>query len=241
MRHAFLIAILALAFAGCRSSGPGPACDPCAETEAQAYAPCAGQAAAASASAGQSAHQAPFVHDTVSPRAQVTIGRGTGATSSNSADTEHRAVSSGGAQNLALMNPATATAQATGGVSLAVSEAAKSVAAARRAYQMAVVDPTTSDARLSFLADEIVKAQEALNAASAAATPNVTHNYHMGGDNTIVGYSRAGNGEGPDSPEATKVLGEAAQSAFQRNEAKAAAFPAPAAQPDSPPAGPGGQ
>ena len=257
MRHALAILValcLGIILAGCRS-GPGSDCDTCATQEVSASTP-NGQAAAAAATGGQRANNAPFVEDTVSPRTNSSVARGAGAATTNSADSEHRAVSSGGAQNLALMNPAVASAQATGGVSLAVSEAAKSVAAARRAYQVAVMDPTTSDARLAFLADEIVRAQEALNAASAASTPNVTHNYNMGGDNTIVGYSRAGNGEGPDTPEATKVLGEAAKSAFTRNEAKAAAAankpvapggaspsssPAPASGdvPSAPPAGEG--
>ena len=167
---ATLVALALLA--GCRS-GPGSDCDTCATTEAAASAP-NGNAAAAAATGWQRANNAPFVEDTVSPRAHTTIARGAGNASSTSADTEHRAVSSGGAQNLALMNPATATASNEGGVSIAVQEASKNVAAARRAYQVAVMDPATSDARLTFLADEIVRAQEMLNAASASSRANIS-------------------------------------------------------------------
>ena len=235
MRYLTILVLCTLLLAGCQS-GPGADCDECSLNEVQAVAAPGGNAAAAGAVAGQRASNAPFVEDKVSPRTKVTVGRGGGDTYSGSADMEHRAVSSGGAQNLALMNPATASADASGGVSLSVQEAAKSVASARRVYEVAAMNPATSDGRLEFLADQIIAAQEKLNAATASSRSNVTNNYHMGGDNTIVGYSRAGNGEGPDTPEALEAMKAAAERVLP---GKPPVKTAPET-PDVPPAGPAG-
>ena len=232
MRLISILAIaLALALTGCRS-GPGSDCDTCATTEAAASAP-SGNAAAAAATGGQRANNAPFVEDTVSPRAHTTIARGAGAATSTSADTEHRAVSSGGAQNLALMNPAVAQANAGG--------KSASVAAAERVVNALLVKLQLDSAKGLPVEDTLAAltaAQERLASAEAGSRANITHNYNMGGDHTIVGYSRAGNGEGPDSPEATKVLGDAAQAAFRAKESKASSRDlgsAPADAPDAPP------
>ncbi len=170
--------------------------------------------AAAAAVAGQRAANAPWVEDKGVSRFKTTVGRGAGDTNSESSDFESRAVSSGGAQNLALMNPAVAQADSAGGVAPAVQEAAKTVEAYRTALRVASLDPSVPDSRLQFLADGLTKAQEALAAASASSRANVTHHYEMSGDNTIIGYSRAGNGEGPDNPEALKALGAGAQTAL---------------------------
>ena len=247
MRY-FTIVLIALALCGCvAQQGPGAACDECAVAEANPVGPGNNQAAAAAASGGQRSNNAPFAEDTARLSPQTTVGRGAGDTSATSSDTETREVASGGAQNIGLFNPATATASNEGGgVSVAVQEAAKNVAAARRAYQVAVMDPTTSDARLTFLADEIVRAQEMLNGASATSRTNVTNNYHMGGDNTLIGVSTSKTGK-QDSidPKVVQPLSEGA--AAIRAEAAKDAKVAPEASPSggssdlgSPPAAPEG-
>lgn len=234
MKHYLIVLALACALlAGC-TSGPGSDCDTCATNEAEAYAP-NGNAAAAAATGGQEASNAPFVKDTVSPRSAVTIARGAGSATSSSADMEHRAVSSGGAQNLALMNPATAQANAGG--------KSPSVAAAERVVNALLAQLTLQAARgedTTKTLESLAAAQERLATAEAGSRANITHNYNMGGDNTIVGYSRAGNGEGPDSPEALRTLDSAARATLERKAAAESAPAGPASSapdaPDAPPA-----
>lgn len=184
--------------------GPGTGCDTCAVAESKPVGT-GSQAAAAAATGGQQAHQAPFANDVARLAPKTAIGRGAGDVTTSSADMEHRPVASGGAQNLALLNPATAVASTGGGVSAAVQEAQKTVASWRAALSLAMTDQHVDMAKLEFISAKLSAASADLNAAEAAAAasrPNVTHNYGMGGDNTIVGYSRSGNGEGPDSPAA---------------------------------------
>ena len=193
-------------------STPGRDCDSCAKAEATAGPN--SQAAAAAADGGMKATNAPFSGEAgFAARTDTIVGRGGGATSQTTQDTETRETASGGAQNISVMgNPTDATAKNEGGgVSAAVQEAAKSVASARRAYSLAVMDPATTDARLEFLADQVTRAQEMLNSASASSKVSITNNYNQYGNPTLIGVStsKTGKQDGLD-PEATAALAGAA-------------------------------
>ena len=227
---ALAVALLSAALVGCAGTkGPGADCDDCAGTEANAVGPGA-QAAAASASGGQRSNQAPFSGEAgarIDP--QTTVGRGSGATTSSSNDMEHRATASGGAQNIALLNPATAQASTGGGgISAAVQEAQKTVASWRSALMLAMTDTPVDMAKLDFIKSSLLHAQADLNAATAAEStnrPNVTNNYTLGGGNTLVGYSRAGNGEDADSPEAMAALRDASARVLPSKDSKPSSAP----------------
>lgn len=170
------LCILALCAVGCAGTRQGPgANEACAEAETNPAGQ--GQAAAAAASGGQEANQAPFAEDTARLSPQTTIGRGQGATTSNSADSEKRHVASGGAQNLGVVVPALANASNLGGVSPAISEAAKTAAATRGAWACASQDPSVPTEKLLVMYQAMKDAQEALNAAqSTASVTHVTNN-----------------------------------------------------------------
>lgn len=231
-----LLFFAALLSAGC-SSGPSNR-DSCMPVEATANAPAGGNAASAAAKGGTEATAAPFsgvAGFRTDPA--TTIGRGSGDTSSASEDSEHLETASGAAMNIALLNPTSATATAGGGTSAAVQEAAKSVSSARRAYAMACMDPGTTDARLEFLADQVTKAQEILNTASASSRANYHYTYNMGGDNTMIGVGTAktGTGEGLD-PKVVSTMVDGAEKLNAHRSLEDA--PADAESPEEAPAGP---
>ena len=227
MRYMAIGAILALALAisACASKGPGLDCDPCAQAEVAL--PDGGTGAAAAASGGQEAYNAPFAEDRFRVTPSTNVARGQGAALQASADTERREVASGAAQNVAINVPATANAQASsGGTTLAEQSAERDVASARRSYEMAVCDRSTPDARLAFLAEEWKKAREALSAATAAGRQNITVHYHQDHQkNMLFGISTTKVRAEDTSPEVFTALaakGEAtANSVFSEYEAEA--------------------
>lgn len=237
MRRIVFAMLAAFTLLGC-SSGPGAECDPCATAEAKPVGDGA-QAAAASAAGGQRASQAPFSGEAgarMDP--MTTVGRGAGDTTASSADMERRSTASGGAQNIALLNPATASASTGGGgISAAVQEAQKTVASWRSALMLAMTETPVDMAKLDFIKASLLHAQSDLNAATAAESsnrPSVTHNYHMDGDNTLVGYSRAGNGEEPDSPQAMETLRDASRSVLRKDASASDEAPSKSAVPPTP-------
>lgn len=252
--------------AGCASSpGPGPVCDECAKAEANPVGP-GSSAAAASAAGGQRAHNAPFAEDTARLAPQTTVGRGTGSTESTQANSERREVASGGAQNIALMNPTSAEAvagAAGGGVPPSVSEAKLTVAQWRGQLALVLTEMPYDPAKAEFVRTNLFAAQAALNEAEAAwtaARPNVSNTYSMGGDNTMIGVSTSKTGEAHEAidPEAARQISEAsariraevtarraaeAQARAKVDAARLGAFPEPTpapAGPESSPASPGG-
>ena len=211
----YMILVCAFVLAGC-ATGPADDCDVCASAEADAAAMDSGvaQASAATASGGQRASNAPFSgEDGFRNDASNTMNRGAGDNVSHrDANTEVRKTSSGGAQNIALLNPAVASASnenSGGGTSPAIQEATKNVATWRSALTLAFAKG--DEAAQKVATDNLNKAMETLaNLEASAATnrPNVTHNYHMGGDNTLFGISVAGDKE--LTPEIWKSTTEAA-------------------------------
>lgn len=205
--------VAALLLTGCLTPRPGPGadCDPCAQAEATPVG-AGSSAAAAAASGGQRANQAPFAEDTARLAPQTTIGRGQGATTSSSQDSESRHVASGGAQNLGVVLPTEANAATLGGVSPAVQEAAMTVKAARDAYQMAACSPTTTTERLRFLAEQLSSAQAALNAAQAGSQVQyVTNNNFQGSRVQQFGVSTSATGKDqPVDPAVVAPMAEAA-------------------------------
>lgn len=203
-----LVAV-ALALSACANTGPGADCDPCASAEATA--PMGGQAAAAAASGGQRNNQAPFAEDAVSPNAKTTIARGQGSSRSASADSDTKHVVSGGAQNCGIILPSAADASNLGGgQNSAVSEAAKTVASFRAMLQCALLDPATHPDRVTYLSEQIAKAQESLASATAASTiQRVTNNNFQGSRINMVPVSSSSSAGRPD-PE---VIGPVAQAA----------------------------
>lgn len=179
MRYGIVI-LCAFALVACATPGPGANCDPCATAEANPVG-AGSQAAAAAASGGQRANQAPFADDTARLSPQTTVGRGAGATTSNSADSETRHVVSGGAQNLAVLAPNQASASTSGGTSPAVCEAQRTVAAARSAWLCAAQDPMSTTEKVQALYLALREAQEALAAAESGSRGTVTNNYHFAG------------------------------------------------------------
>ena len=206
-------------------------------------------AAAAASDGGQKANQAPFAGETgMRADASATIGNGQGDTSaSRDGNVETRSVSSGGAQNLGLYVPAesqaTAGSGSGGGTALAIrSEFRKDMDAMRQDMMAIRQDPELTPEQKAV---EIAAIREAMATArtdlalALSHAGSVTNNVDQSGDNTVVGYSKAGNGEGPDSPAAMKVLGDAARATLER---KAASENAPAAADvPSTPSGSGGE
>jgi hypothetical protein len=252
-----LTACLALsAFTACASQGPGVDCDPCAQAEANPVGP-GSQAAAAAAAGGQRANNAPFAEDTARLQPQVTIGRGQGATTSSSADSEHRQVASGGAQNLGVVLPTEANASTGGGISVAVQEAARTVAAYRSMLQCALLNPACPPDRISLLSEQLARAQESLAAAQATANaPNVTNNHFENARVQLFGISTSKTG--PDeaiNPDVVKPMAEAAANVLSEPSPPSTAAPtsglsgssllgepapapaAPDSRPSEPPAG----
>lgn len=242
----YLILALAIVVTGC-TGGPGEACDPCATAEANPTAGFGGAAAAAAARGGQSAEASPYARDMARLAPQTTVGRGAGATSSNSQDRENREVASGGAQNIAVLAGTNADAQAGGGVNPAVAEAAKTVAAYRAMLQLALGDPTASPDRVEVLSAGLARAQETLAAATAASTSNRTvNNNFQGSTQHLYGVSSSSTDGRPD-PEAVAAVARAASGSATRSPASAEApetppggeVPVPVEPPPAPPGGGG--
>ena len=230
----FLAPVLALALGACNTSGPGVECDPCAVAEAN---PAAGgsSAAAAAASGGQRANNAPLAEDTARLAPVTAVGRGAGDTSNSSSNTERREVASGGAQNIALMNPTSAEANVLGGgggVPGSVQEARLTVAQWRGQLALVLTSEPYDPSKAEFVRTNLMAAQAALNEAEAAWTasrPSLTVNHNMGGDNTLIGVSTSKTGEANAAvdPEVAQAMAEAAAKAraevTKRRAAEAAA------------------
>lgn len=233
----YLILILALLFAvGCSTTGPGQDCDSCAVAETDTVP--GGNAAAAAASGGQRSNQAPFSGESgFTPETTTAVGRGAGDTSLNKNSADQRHTSSGGAQNLALLVPTEANANAGGGTSASVVSAQRVVDSYIAALQLAFAQGADPE-QIKFISEQLSKSQEALAKAEAGTRANVTNNYNMGGDNTIVGYSRAGTGVGKDDPRALEVLNDAAKATLSKPSSKPSAGKTGDAP--EPPAGPAG-
>lgn len=224
MRFSITLLLLATALivSGCASQGPGATCD---ATAAEANPVGAGsQAAASAASGGQRTSNAPFAEDTARLSPQTTVGRGQGATTSNSADDETRHVASGGAQNLGVVIPTQANANTTGGTSPAIYEAAKNVQTFRTLLTIEVSKPTPNDARIEFLSGQLASAQVALSQAQSAATvTHTTHNNFQQASVQQFGISTSATGkEKAIDPEVVGPMAEAAARVSN------AGFPAPA-------------
>lgn len=233
----FFAALMCLSLVACASTGPGKDCDPCATAEASGP---AGQAAAAAARGGQSANQAPFAEDTVSPNAKTTIARGQGSSRSASSDSDTKHVVSGGAQNCGVVLPTNAEATNLGGTSPAIMEAAKTVASFRAMLQCALLNPSTPPDRIEFLSGQIAKAQESLAAAQAAATvTHVTNNNFQSSRINQVPVSSSSSAGRPDPlvmgpvAEAAKTVGTAVFSDEMLEDGDSTEAPVPV-EPDSP-------
>lgn len=231
------ITIIMGALSGCSSTKPGAgACDPCEAAAVNPTAGPGGTAVGAAATSGQRAGNAPFSGETgFTPNTKTNIGRGEGASTLTSSDRQRRETSSGGAQNIALMNPAQATASAGGGKSAAVTTAERVVNALLA--QMALRAARGED--VGPILVELASAQERLASAEAASRANVTNNYHMDGDNTLIGYSRSATGGKEEDLEATKALIEAGGSVI-RSKAAPSTAPRATTEASDPPAGAAG-
>jgi hypothetical protein len=210
-----LILLLFVALVGC-TSGPGKTCD---ATAVEANPTGGAQAAAAAATGGQRANNAPKADDLVSP--YTTVGRGGGATTASKADT--REVASGGAQNLGLLIPATANATNSGGVSPVLAQYGAEIASLQRSRDMA----QTVEERMAVSA-QIATMMVEMGKASASGRANVTNNYSIGGANTLIGVSasKTGKQNGLD-PEATAALAKAASEIATSESAGPVLPPAP--------------
>lgn len=240
---------LSVTFLGCATPGPGTDCDPCASAEASPVGP-GSQAAAAAAAGGQRANQAPFADDTARLSPQTTVGRGAGATTSNSADNETRHVVSGGAQNCGVILPSTANANNSGGTNPAIAEAARTVASYRAMLQCALLNPMTTSERIELLTGQLAKAQESLAQAQAAATvTHVTNNNFQSSRINQIPFSSSSS-DGRPQPETVGPVAKAAETVgtavFSDEMYEDSSVPsiapqpvpvAPDSLPDSPPAG----
>lgn len=237
MRITIMLLAIALLVGACATPQQGPGAT-CTATEAEARPVGDGsQAAAAAATGGQRANQAPFAEDTARLAPQTTIGRGQGATTSNSADSERRHVASGGAQNLGVVLPTHADAKNLGGTSPAIAEAAKTVASYRAMLQCALLDPMTPPDRIELLTTQITKAQEALAAAQSAATvTHVTNNNFQSSRIQQFGVSTSATNKDGETinPEVVKPMAEAAARMAEGALVEYEETPAPAAPEASP-------
>lgn len=198
------------ALAGCQS-GPGAKCDDCAVAEAKPVGDGA-QAAAASASGGQRAEQAPFADDRGRLAPVTAVGRGAGDTSNSSSNAEQRSVASGGAQNLGVNLPTSAEASTgAGGLSPSVLSAGRTVEAYRASLQLALMAQPPNPDMVRFLSEQLAKAQETMamvEAGTRAVVNNTWNQDHQ--SNTITGVSKATSGEpNKEDPETVKALGAA--------------------------------
>ncbi|MCP3975971.1 MAG: hypothetical protein GY720_15935 [bacterium] len=234
-----LILGAALLFAACSSTkGPGVGCDDCAVAEANPVG-AGSNAAAAAASGGQRANQAPFSGEAgarIDP--QTTVGRGTGDTSASSADREHRETASGGAQNVAVNVPTSARAAAGGGGTSASVVSAKGVVTMYMAALQLAMARGDSPEQLKFLSEQLAAAQTVLATVEAGTRANIVNHYHQDHqNNTLFGVSSSSTDGRPSSAST-----EAAAAAVTKISEANAPFekPAPMAaegSSDVPPAG----
>ena len=237
----------ALLLTACASTGPGSDCDECAVAEANPAGD-GSAAAAASASGGQKANNAPFSGEAgarIDPK--TTVGRGSGATSSSSADAEHRHTASGGSQNVAVNVPTGARAEAgtasAGGTALAIRlEYGRDLDALRNDLAAVRNDPELTPEQKAAEAAAIrgdmraLKADMALALSHAGAT---TTNYHQENQrNTLFGVSSSSTA-GKPTAEVVKSAAEAIKGVASSAKPDDSSVP-PAGVPEDPMAPEGG-
>lgn len=239
-----ILALAILALAGCSTAGPGQECDTCATAEVSPSAPF-GQAAASAASGGQDASQQPYNRDTARLNPFTTVGRGSGATTSQADTREVRELASGGATNISFVPSVSANASTGGGsippVVLELRETVQDLRA--RARQAQAMGDTAEVSRLDRLIQDTLAS---LMTATANTAQTTTINYNwQNSRNQMTGVSSSKTGRQDGDPETVKSLAAAAAESTKTlfsGDYEDSSFPPPAPQKveaptDAPPAG----
>lgn len=250
MRFKFLFLIFAaLAFAGCSTTGPGAACDPCATEEvspsAEATGPL-GQAAAASARGGQEASNQPVQSDPGARGVFTPISRGAGSQTATNTTNESRSQAGAPSVNQGVVLPTAADARTGGGVSPVVATLQGVVDDLRTQLKLAIMENNADkEARLTAALDRAISQMAQAQASAQAQTVN---NYHLENSvitQTVANGSASGDGQNAIDPANAKSLAEGMpQVVDAAGRAKAAGaqpdrsvtpeFPAPAPAPEQP-------
>lgn len=241
-----LLCALLFLLPSCSTTGPGAACDPCAEKEVAAGSDATGpfaQAAAASAKGGQEASNQPVQSDPGARGVFTPISRGSGSQSATNTTTESRSQAGAPSVNQGLVLPTEASARTGGGVSPVVASLQAVVDDLRGQLKLAIMEGNADkEARLLAALDRSI-AQMAQ--AQASAQGQTTNTYHLEGaviTQTVANGSASGDGQNAIDPSNAKAVADGLPKVVEAAAtAKAAAGPAPApAAPDPSPVPPSG-
>lgn len=213
MKRSFLL-LAACALAGCSTTGPGAACDPCATGETgpanEATGPLA-QAAQANARGGQEASNQPIQTDPGARNVHTPISRGAGAQTVTDTSTEERSQAGAPSVNQGVVLPTSADARTGGGVSPVVASLQSYIDDLRASLKMAMLDPSSPPDKANRIMEAINSAVSQMAQAQASAQAHVSNTYHLEGaviTQTVANGSASGDGQNAIDPANARAVAE---------------------------------